>query len=128
MKAPKVLRYDWADLTGLEELDSNEMEELRLMFREMSGCHDLIRKNVLEAFFLKNATYLLSKPTSDTCVILYRLLEQELKETLNNNVAIAMTLQCVFSMGQFVDLVTESFFFTKRPIPIVSGTPPRIWL
>ena len=76
MKPPKILRYDWTDLTGLEELDSIEMEDLRLMFREMSGCHDLIRKNVLEAFFLKNATYLLSKPTSDTCVILYRLLEQ----------------------------------------------------
>ena len=132
MKAPKVLRYDWTDLTGLEELDSSEMEDLRLMFRTMGAAGIGSCKNILQQFFAEHATDLLLRPTSDLSVVLFRLLVQSDKETLNTT-AFAITVKSTplgesLSFGQFVDLVAESFFFTKRPMPIVSGTPPRIWL
>ena len=128
MKPPKVLRYDWADLTGLEELDPEDMESLRVMFRTIMA-NDSLALSVLYKFFNDNATNILLRPTSDTCVVLYRLLEQLPKETLNSTPAINIAQSNKsFSMGQFFDLVMESFFFSKRPVPIVSGNPPRILL
>jgi hypothetical protein len=125
-KAPKILRYDWSELTGLIELESNELEELRLMFRNLLTSSPNQHRSILQHFFEGQATYLLLKPTSDLAVSLYRLLEQYNLMYLSEVVAIrAKAINFSFdldmSFGQFIQLVESSFVFRQRPIPVVSG-------
>ena len=124
MSAAKILRYDWADLTGQDELDSGEIEAIRQTLRSAMATPCLT-----QGFFLSllnvHSAYLLSKPTSDFAVCLYRLFEQDgvdksLRFLLGTEESEAMSVQ------QLMDLVQESFVFRKRPIPIISGIPPRI--
>jgi hypothetical protein len=130
LKAAKVLRHTWEDLTGLDELDSSEMEDLRLMFRSMFADHPNLNRRHIQAFFEKNATYILSKTTSDTCVVLYRLLEPFAPTYLSGITLIGdiflPPLGVTMSAAAFVSLVYESFLFSKRPVPIISGIRPGV--
>ena len=132
MKPAKVLRHTWEDLTGLDELDSSEMEELRLMFRSMFSDHPNLNRHHIQAFFSKNATYILSKTTSDTCVVLFRLLEPFAPTYLSGITLIGdifvPPLGVTMSAAAFVSLVYESFLLSKRLIPIVSGERPGVLL
>jgi hypothetical protein len=130
MRGPKVLRYSWEELTGLEELDSDELEKFRLMWRVINDCFtaDLIR-SLLEY----SGTDVLSRPTCDLCVVIYRLLESQDRLLLNTITAISGSIIAPsnddsMSFGQLMSLIEDSFIFSKRPIPIVSGNVPRIWL
>ena len=130
LKGPKVLKYSWEELTGLEELDSDEMEKFRLMWRAINDCFtvDLIR-SLLE----RNCTHVLSRPTCDLNVVLYRLLEDQSRLLLNTFTAIsgsviASSNDDSMSFGQFMSLIEDSFVFSKRPMPIVSGDVPEVWL
>ena len=132
MKAAKVLRHSWEELTGLEELDSNEMEELRLMFNSMFADSTYLNRSHLQAFFEKHATYILSKTTSDMCVVLFRLLEPSALSYLATVTLIGdifvPSLGVTFTAAQFHTLVYESFVINKRPVPIVTGFRPMVSL
>jgi hypothetical protein len=132
MKAAKIIRHSWEELTGLEELDSNEMEELRLMFNSMFADSPYMNRWHLQAFFEKHATYILSKPTSDMCVVLFRLLTPFAPSYLATVVLIGdifmPSLGTTFTAAQFSTLVYESFAINKRPVPIVTGFRPVVSL
>ena len=132
-KPPKILRYDWSELTGLIGLESNELEELRLMFRNLLTSNPNQHRSLLQHFFEGQATYILLKPTSDLDVSLYRLLEQFNLMYLSEVIAIrapVVNYSCDLDMsfGQFMRLVESSFVFRQRPIPVVSGLRPMICL
>ena len=132
-KPPKILRYDWSELTGLIGLESNELEELRLMFRNLLTSNPNQHRSLLQHFFEGQATYILLKPTSDLAVSLYRLLKQcdtiYLCEVLAIRApGVNYSYDLDMSFGQFMQLVENSFIFRQRPIPIIFGLRPTICL
>jgi hypothetical protein len=127
MKAPKKLQHTWEDLTGQDELSPPEMEDLRVFLKTLFASNLMCQKEALQQFFQNNTTYLLLRPTSDFSVVLYRLLEQVPRETLNCTTAFVIPEETI-SMGQFMQLVENSFLVNRRPVSIVSGTPPGICL
>jgi hypothetical protein len=128
MSKPKVLQYDWEQLTGQEELDREDMDSLRLWLRGvMADCSS--HKNKIVAFLNTNATYLLSKPTSDLAVCLYWLLIQAEQDRLFRFTAATLDeANCELSIATLLDLISDSFAYSKRSIPVVLGIPPRIIL
>jgi hypothetical protein len=133
MKPPKLLPCTWEDLTGLEELDSEKMEDLRLMFRTMLADGPSSHLGYLQRLFETNAEYILNHPTSDLSVVLYRLLEGASLATLNESVAISWASMhssygLDMTFAQFFFMVEGFFSSRKTPIPVVAGFRPGVYL
>jgi hypothetical protein len=128
VNAPKILRYDWADLTGQEELEPQEVESLRLVIKVIeSNLFD--HKGLIQALLQDHTTYLLSKPTSDFGVIVYRLLDQDgIDKSVRFQAIHGGDKDTELSIQELVNLISGSFALSKRPMPIISGIPPRIYL
>ena len=130
MKAPRILRYTWEDLTSPEEIDNIFIDEIRriLLLIKANGSD----KEFLQYLFNSQAGYILTCPSSDFCVILYRLLKDLPEEVLKTTIAIHTEFMFdsphedgpTMSMFQFLKLVESCF--TIKPIPLVSGEVPRI--
>jgi hypothetical protein len=133
MKPPRTLNCTWEDLTGLEELDSSSMENVRLMLRSMLGYGPGPHQQHLQRFFEVNSEAILHNPTSDLCVVLYRLLEGVCLGTLGEIIAFSgksMDSPFGFDMSllQFFVMVEGFFFSRKTPVPVVAGFRPMVCL
>ena len=128
-KSTRILHYTWEDLTGLKELDDEPMEGVRLLIRQLMA--DRFRhEGLLHNYFEVNSCSLLLRPTSDVCVVLYRLLEQYSTSFLYAITAIHSKEigGPDFSFGDFTQLVAEAFVAKKKNVPIVTGSLPIVWL
>ena len=121
MKGPKVLKYDWEDLTGTEEIENYFVDDLRrtLVIIKANGQD----RNFLRALFERQAGYVLACPGSDLCVILYRLLKPISVETLKTIYAINLA-DGAMSFLQFIEMVEAGY--ALKPIPVVLGEVPGI--
>ena len=123
MKKPKILKYMWEELYGLEEIDSPRMEAIRVMFRTMLSGPKENHTKVLRYFLNCNKTYFVCHPSDDIFVIIYRLLENfdpQFRKTINGPTIENETL----SMEDFMEIVSSQFI--KKPMPIIVGKKPEI--
>src|SRR5512138_3465476 len=101
MKAPKILPYDWVDLTSSEEIDNYFVDKVRQCLCTIRANSAVYSYVYLRRLFDEIGEYLINCPKSDAAVILARLLEGLPTETLRTTTA--LDIKKILYLPELVD-------------------------
>jgi hypothetical protein len=125
-KKPKVLRYTWEELTDQVELDAPPMEDFRLMYRSMLASGPNAGPGIVSSFCFRKAVELLMYPAKDLAVVVYRAFKGQ--DTDLKSFAFYYVDDELVSMACFCDIVESTFALRNRPVPIITGECPQLYM